>query len=292
VAAFGCGDDDPAADDAGPTDAATADVMRLPDALPLADAEPPADGWPLPDAGPIGDAGIVPNALYSVCRDDALLRRVNPVNGATFDQIAMTLEGEVVIGATGLAARPSDGQLFVLLKVESVGSRLLGTVDATTGVVTLVGDTGDKFANIAFDGLGALYAITGDGAAVPSTAFTVSTSDASSALAQQLGNGDDGEAIGWNPPVGFMYHASGLADARFEIVDLVSALLDLPYEDGNDPGEVLAMTWSLQHDAFIAVAQNGAGDPSWVTISSLAEMTPLASPAGYRAKGLAYTFAP
>ena len=51
---------------------------------------------------------------------DSLLRKVDSADGSTVAgaSVTMTLEGEVVIGATGLARHPQTETLFALLKIE------------------------------------------------------------------------------------------------------------------------------------------------------------------------------
>ena len=56
-----------------------------------------------------------------------------------------------------------------------------------------------------------LYGVSGDGANTPESLFTISTADASSTFVMGLGNGADGEEIGYNPADGLLYHASGIS---------------------------------------------------------------------------------
>lgn len=57
-----------------------------------------------------------------------------------------------------------------------------------------------------------LYGVTGNGANTPESLFTIDTSNASSTFVMGLGNGNDGETIGYNPNDGLLYHASGISD--------------------------------------------------------------------------------
>jgi hypothetical protein len=54
-----------------------------------------------------------------------------------------------------------------------------------------------------------LYGVTGDGGSAPETLYTLSQTDASRTFVRAFGNGDDGEAIAFNPDDGLLYHASG-----------------------------------------------------------------------------------
>ena len=82
-----------------------------------------------------------------------------------------------MLSANGLAAN-EFGALFGLLKLAGNSTRELVRIDAGTGVATSIGDTGDSFSGLAFDNLGTLYGITGDGAAIDETLFTFDLTDA------------------------------------------------------------------------------------------------------------------
>jgi hypothetical protein len=153
--------------------------------------------------------------LYSVSRDDDLLRVVDPSTGGTISSVAITLAGKGVDFANGLATHPVTGELFALLKLSGQTGRQLVKLDPATGVATSIGDTGDQFAGLAFDSGGTLYGVIGDkknmsgGGLSPETLFTLNTSNAAPTQVLVLGNGNDGEAIGFNPNDGLLYHASG-----------------------------------------------------------------------------------
>src|SRR4030095_13551268 len=98
-------------------------------------------------------------SLYSISRDDDLLRRVNPLTGATISSVAITLAGRGVSSGNGLATHPVTGQLFALLKLDGQTGRQLVTINPTTGVATSIGDTGDQFAGLAFNSSGTLYGV-------------------------------------------------------------------------------------------------------------------------------------
>jgi hypothetical protein len=153
--------------------------------------------------------------LYSLSRDDDLLRVVNPSTAVTLSSVPITLVGKVVFRGNGLATHPITGQLFALLQVDGpTGPRLLVTINPATGVATSIGDTGDRFAGLAFNSNGTLFAVIGDkkdsdGGLPPETLFTLNTSNAAPTQVLVLGRGNDGEAIGFNPNDGLIYHASG-----------------------------------------------------------------------------------
>jgi hypothetical protein len=153
--------------------------------------------------------------LYSISRDDDLLRVVNPSTGSTISSVPITLTGRGVSFGNGLATHPVTGELFALLKLDGQTGRQLVKIEPATGVATSIGDTGDQFAALAFNSSGTLFAVVGDkknsagGGLPPETLFTLNTSNAAPTQVLVLGRGNDGEAIGFNPNDGLIYHASG-----------------------------------------------------------------------------------
>ncbi len=188
---------------------------------------------------------------------DSLLRKVDSMDGSTMagSSVSITLDGAVVIGATGLARNPLDDELFALLKVEGTSFRLLVTLNEFNGVATGVGDglgeTGKKFAGIAFASDGTLYAVTGDGGATPESLFILDTVDASSSLVIALGAGSDGETLAFNPDNGLLYHASGIGAPNdpdgdgeiFETVDPDTLVVTNVTLSGFDYEELTALTF-------------------------------------------------
>ncbi len=61
--------------------------------------------------------------------------------------------------------------------------------------------------------------MSGDGGSPAETLYTVNTSNAALTLQFALGNGADGETIGFHGN-GLMYHSSGNASAMFESVNV------------------------------------------------------------------------
>jgi hypothetical protein len=152
--------------------------------------------------------------LYSISSDDHLLRVVDRSNGDTISSVPITLAGRTVKVGNGLATHPVTRKLFALLTLDGQSGRQLVTINPATGVATSVGNTGDQFAGLAFNSSGTLFAVVGDkknstGGATPETLFTLSTSNAAPTQVLVLGHGNDGEAIGFNPNDGLIYHASG-----------------------------------------------------------------------------------
>src|SRR5262245_17188284 len=205
--------------------------------------------------------------LYSVSRDDDLLRVINPATGATISSVAITLAGRGVSFANGLAAHPITGELFALLTLDGQTPRQLVIINPNSGVATNVGNTGDQIAGLAFNSSGTLYAVTGDkknaaGGGLPAeTLFTLNTSNAAPTQVLVLARGNDGEAIGFNPNDGLLYHASGndtegdgcapftaVCQEIFESINPNNlAVTNIPLSGGYSPlteqySEVLALT--------------------------------------------------
>lgn len=226
--------------------------------------------------------------LYSVDRDTNLLRQVNPADGSTINTIAM--DGGVT-GANGLAAHPNTGDLWALLKIPGGAGRALGTVDPNTGNVDVVGFTGDSFAGIAFDNGGTLYGVTGDGADTPSSLFTLSLTDASPTFFMGLGNGFDGEAIGYNNDSGMMFHASGIdTDEKvWEEIDLsIPAIINSTILDTDPPEEILAFTYKGGGEFYMVDRVSGPGGDSGFFTIDTAGNSVLLGGMDYTAKGLAF----
>jgi hypothetical protein len=195
--------------------------------------------------------------LYSVDRDSSLLRAIDPVTGATLSAIAITLSGQTVRNANGLATNPVTGELFALLEISGDAPcggtagpnsrrRRLVKIDPATGVATNIGSTNDCFAGITFHTNGTLYAVTGDGAAVPESLFSLNPATGSPTLLRALGNGTGGEAIAFNPADGLLYHASGCpicgGVTLFESINPGSlAVTNIP-QSGAPHSEVTALT--------------------------------------------------
>jgi len=212
---------------------------------------------------------------------DPFLRLVDSVDGSTVagESVAITLAGEVVIGGSGLARHPQTGTLFALLKLEGTSFRRLVTLDEWTGVATDVGDTGNRFAGMAFASDGTLYAVTGDGGGVPESLFTLSTFDASSSLVRELGAGSDGETLAFNPDDGLLYHASGIGTPnnpngeKFETVDPDTLIVTNVPLSGFDYEELTSLTF-LDGGFFAGDLGNSAfDDPGFFRITTAGAVT-------------------
>jgi hypothetical protein len=224
--------------------------------------------------------------LYAVDQGSALLRTINPVNAATLTAVPMTLGGQTISGANGLAADPQSGTLWALLRLAGQSGRQLVTIDPGTGVATSIGNTGDSFAGLAFHTSGTLYGVTGDGANTPESLYSINRTNGATTFIQALGNGDDGESIAFNATDGLLYHGSGLGTQVFESINLLTqAVTNIPLS-GTPYFESLALT---QRDASSFYMSDLGGE--FFTISTTGFVT-LIGDLGFDAKGLAFVPVP
>lgn len=169
----------------------------------------PGGGFP-PPPGPTGVSSLL---------------RLNPITGAILSSVTITDAG-VGISIADLAVQPSTGFLYGIRgPIDQLnGQGKLYTINTTTGVATLVGNTGDFFGAIAFAPNGTLYMSSADLDANdnlvnislkrlnPNNAATIGsvpTVDFFGALAVRPddsvifgGNGDQGQLFTINPATG------------------------------------------------------------------------------------------
>lgn len=159
--------------------------------------------------------------------------RINPSNANLTNFNQVTLPGFSVSRSLAMAARPSDGVLFAVIRATALNrpeggsttNRRLVTIEPETGIATDIGLLSDAIASLAFRSDGTLIGVTGDGGTEPETLFQISTTTAAMTRLFMLGNGADGETIAIHPN-GLLYHASGPRTGEgtgvFESVDLTT----------------------------------------------------------------------
>ncbi|MBL9186095.1 MAG: hypothetical protein JNK23_01320 [Opitutaceae bacterium] len=211
--------------------------------------------------------------LYSVDRSSPSLRELNPATGATVSSVTMTLAGETIGGATGLAADPTTGTFYALLRLGTISARnpsarRLVTVNVTTGVATNIGVAGGggnlgpspAMADLAFDASGTLYGIIGNGSSSSQKQLvTLNKTNGTATSFMTLSNGNDGAAIAYNSDNGLLYHAAGLneqglipppANLFFESINLATK--------ANPTRITLGGGTAIQEAAALAYAGGGA----------------------------------
>lgn len=230
--------------------------------------------------------------LYSVAQGDDQLRVVDPTDASTVSSVTITLAGETVLGATGLATQPGTNTLFALIRNQTGQTpRILATLDPATGVATAIGSTGDAFAGLAFACDGTLYGVTGDGGTVPETLFEINPATGAATQVLALGNGTDGETIALDPVDGLMYHASGHSgddEVFFESINLSSLVVtDIPIAGtALTEEEAQALTWWPAQGEFLWKQYHGAPGPLFrVTTGGVPT---LIGDLDHQAKGLAF----
>ena len=201
------------------------------------------------------------------------LFRINPADGSTISSVPMTLAGQTVVGAGGLARNPADGDLYAMLRLRGQEGMELVTIDPVTGVANSRGNTQERWTGIAFDNAGGptgLFGITEDPNAVisngPKTLYSIDgNTGAVGASVEAFTPGFEDDALALNPDDGLIYHlGGGFFDALvFETVDTLGpapTLMDIPGIDaGTIFDEAQSMVWDPNRGAFL-VKHDSFGD--------------------------------
>ncbi len=143
------------------------------------------------------------------------------IDTTNFTETTQTITSNLgtVDGCNGLTSDPC-GLNYIVYKTG--GDRRLGTIDLSTASITDIGLLSDNIANIAYDtSTNILYGVTGDGATTPEALYEINTATAGMLFITNLGNGDDGESIEFNPVDGLIYHWSGwdIGNVIMETID-------------------------------------------------------------------------
>ena len=205
--------------------------------------------------------------LIGADRGSPNLRVINTTTGAAGATIAIsliTVPPTPMVGVYGLAMDPTTGILYASTRDSLAGHvfRLI-TVNYTTGAATLIGTFSETgIADIKFNSAGQLYAVTGEvggNQMNPETLWTVNKTTAACTLAFAMGNGDNGETIGFNPTnPGVMYHWSGSASAVFETVNLsTSATSNIGFSGTPFALNILALGWDSNTSTFYTSSSAG-----------------------------------
>lgn len=239
--------------------------------------------------------------LYTVTANENFLRTVDPNTAETLSDIELTVAGDTVTGGNGLATHPFTNQLYGAVKLDSApaAERFLVTINPGTGQATVIGNTGIPIAGMAFDCRGRLYAVSGDGGDQPETLYRIDTQNGTPTMLSELGNGDDGEALGFSPATpGLLYHASGhsgdwdpnsgdgvvfesVAIGTWSVTDIPIAGTDLVEE------EAQALTWWQEENVFLWKQDHGAGPLYRVSLAGVPTLVG-EQDLDHQAKGLAF----
>ncbi|MBI2357059.1 hypothetical protein HYV12_03365 [Candidatus Dojkabacteria bacterium] len=193
--------------------------------------------------------------VYTVNPWSDQLSLLNAITAEELSSQSITLAGYTVNGSNGLAYNPLTCEMYSVIQLQGQSGRQLVKINPTTGIATSVGNTGKKFAGIAFTRDGVLWGITGKGESnQPSTLYTISTLNGSTTSKLTLGGGDSGETIGYNPVDGLLYHLSGNSSPVFESINpntLSVTNIPISYIYGLDYGEATSMMYSIPESKFL-----------------------------------------
>jgi hypothetical protein len=198
--------------------------------------------------------------LYQVnspSSDDPNLYVIDGNDGSTISSVEVTLAGETVRGFRGLTAS-STGELWALLAIQGQDEALLVTIDPSTGTATLIGDTGDKFTNLAFDASGTLYTVSSPNTPINVPPHNLFTLDTSNGLPTQVCdlpfNSSFGTSLGFSPAVpNSLFYTEGDSPAFFHELTNITvdpcAFTNIPLTD-DGIGDFNALAWSNENNAF------------------------------------------
>src|SRR5262245_46635934 len=192
--------------------------------------------------------------------DSDAIREVDPATGATISLQYIRLPPGTYGGyTTGLAVHPATGEFFALVMRPTsptgpICQHLLAKIDPGTGAATILGNTGDCFASLAFHSNGTLYGVTNSEGSVPPSLFTLDTTSATPTLLVSFDTvgGSSGAVVGgsglaFNPSDGLLYRSGrvGYSDPIFQAIDPDTlAVTDIPLS-GSPTDEITALTHSF-----------------------------------------------
>lgn len=139
--------------------------------------------------------------MYTVLNTSLNLRTIDLFSGVDSAAAVPTISmsGFTPTAVPGMASQPGTGFVHAIVRQTGSGPRRLARMDLATAVLTDVGDLGDAFASLTFCPDGTLYGVTGNGAAVAETLYTIDPTTGTPTLVGALGNGADGEIIAYVP---------------------------------------------------------------------------------------------
>ncbi len=152
---------------------------------------------------------IAQTNMFTVSPYDTYFRTVDTTSMTVLDSVLLTSSVGTITGGNGLSVRPCSGEVYIAYKVSGFTNRQLGIVNPLSGVISPVGDMGDKAASIAFGDYNHLYAVTGDGGSNSEKLFKVNLTTGLMTFFSNYGNGSDGESIAFCSDNGKIYHWSG-----------------------------------------------------------------------------------
>ncbi len=197
--------------------------------------------------------------IYGASATQDSLWAIDTTSWVVARRLAPTLAAYTVTGIAGLADDPVGHRTYCLLKTaQSPNSTLLATVNLANGACTAIGDLGAAFSSIAFREDGQLMGVVGDGGGMDAERlFLIDKATATRTFAVALGNGDEGEVIGFHRDDQMLYHWSGNDTAVFEKLPATapfSPIGNLPITGAVGIEAVGALY--LGNDRFLVSSQN------------------------------------
>lgn len=171
-------------------------------------------------------------------------------NFSVVRRLAPSITAGTLTGMNGIAKNPATGDIYVVVKQSAVSGRVLGILNPSTAVVTAVGNLGDNFSSITFNGNNTLLGVTGDGATTPETVYRINQTTAAKTVLRTMGNGADGEVICYNPTDNMIYHWSGNGTVVFEKMDTSGVTITGIPIIGTTNGETFGMV-ALGNNKFL-----------------------------------------
>jgi len=152
--------------------------------------------------------------LYAIEPFEGVLARLDPKTFELLDLTQVTSSG-IVTGVTAMTRHPTTGTVYAVAKVNGVTGRGFGTLDLETGVFSVISSV-DRFSSLEFTPDGTLYGMTGAGASVSKTLYTIDLATGTPTLVAHFGNGADGEVICYDTDSELWYHWTSGGSATME----------------------------------------------------------------------------
>lgn len=192
------------------------------------------------------------------------------------DRVTGDLNGGKVITTVGdvtytvhaghaITVDPTTGFYYAVLQ-RSCNSkdRTLARIDVSNGEAVHIADFPCDviIETLAFDIAGQLYGVTDENCdnTNPESLYKINKLDGSVALVKELGNGDDGEVIAYNPLDNRLYHWSGDCDFVFESINLNTPSLTVTTitTSKTKSGEITGAVWDpIRNNFLVAIRDCG-----------------------------------
>ncbi len=166
--------------------------------------------------------------------------------------LTMTLDGGAVSGMNAAVFHPFTGVIYAIVD-DGVDRHLATLGDPSTFDFASIAPLSQKISSLAFDELGILYGVSGDGSAPSEVLYEVDLATAALTLITALGNGNDGEVIAFNPLDGLLYHWSGRASGIYETIDPATGLVGTLLTSTVLDEEISAAAFDPSVDEFLTV---------------------------------------